>query len=65
LKPPTQIRFNPQGVKKEIPMLDIEYVVVDGPYARRKFWENQIIVGTTQDPIVLPVAVRSSDMKAG
>ena len=28
-------------------MLDIEYVVVDGPYARRKFWENQIIVGTT------------------
>jgi hypothetical protein len=29
-------------------MLDIEYVVVDGPYARRKFWENQIIVGTTQ-----------------
>ena len=28
-------------------MLDIEYVTVDGPYARRKFWENQIIVGTT------------------
>jgi hypothetical protein len=28
-------------------MLDIEYVVVDGPYARRKFWENQIIAGTT------------------
>jgi hypothetical protein len=28
-------------------MLDIEYVVVDGPYARRKFWENQIVVGTT------------------
>jgi len=28
-------------------MLDIEYVVVDGPYARRKFWKNQIIVGTT------------------
>jgi hypothetical protein len=28
-------------------MLDIEYVVVDGSYARRKFWENQIIVGTT------------------
>ena len=28
-------------------MLDIEYVVVDGPYVRRKFWENQIIVGTT------------------
>jgi hypothetical protein len=29
-------------------MLDIEYVVVDGPHARRKFWENQIVVGTTQ-----------------
>ena len=29
-------------------MLDIEYVLVDGPYARRRFWENQIIVGTTQ-----------------
>ena len=28
-------------------MLDIEYVVIDGPYARRKFWENQIIIGTT------------------
>jgi hypothetical protein len=28
-------------------MLDIEYVVVDGPFARRKFWENQIIVGST------------------
>jgi hypothetical protein len=28
-------------------MLDIEYVVVDGTYARRKFWENQIIVGST------------------
>jgi hypothetical protein len=28
-------------------MLDIEYVVVDRSFARRKFWENQIIVGTT------------------
>jgi hypothetical protein len=28
-------------------MLYIEYVVIDGPYARRKFWENQIIVGST------------------
>jgi hypothetical protein len=29
-------------------LLDLEFVVVDGPYARRKFWENQIVVGTTQ-----------------
>ena len=28
-------------------MLDIEYVVVDGEYARRKLWENQIVEGTT------------------
>jgi hypothetical protein len=33
--------------KGDCEMLDIEYVVVDGPYARRKFWENEIIVGTT------------------
>jgi hypothetical protein len=34
--------------KGDCEMLDVEYVVVDGEYARRKFWENQIIVGTTQ-----------------
>jgi hypothetical protein len=28
-------------------MLDIEYVIVDGPYARRKVWQYQIINGTT------------------
>jgi hypothetical protein len=28
-------------------MLDIEYAVVDGEFARRKFWENQIVEGTT------------------
>jgi hypothetical protein len=28
-------------------MLDIEYVLVDGEHARRKFWENQIIEGAT------------------
>lgn len=32
----------------ECQLLDIEYVVVDGPYARRKTWENQIVEGTTQ-----------------
>ena len=34
--------------KGDCEMLDIEYQIVDGPYARRKFFENQIIVGTTQ-----------------
>jgi hypothetical protein len=28
-------------------MLDCEFVVVDGPHTKRKFWENMIITGTT------------------
>lgn len=28
-------------------MLDIEFVVADGPYVRRKFWEYMILAGTT------------------
>jgi len=28
-------------------MLDAEYVVVDGPFARRKFWGYMILAGTT------------------
>ena len=28
-------------------MLDLELVVVDGPHARRKFWENMVVSGTT------------------
>jgi hypothetical protein len=28
-------------------MLDVEFVVVDGKYARRKFWSNMILAGTT------------------
>jgi hypothetical protein len=28
-------------------MLDLEFVVVDGPYARRRFWSNLILSGTT------------------
>jgi hypothetical protein len=28
-------------------MLDLEFVVVDGPHARRKFWEYLILAGTT------------------
>jgi hypothetical protein len=29
-------------------MLDLELTVVDGPYSRRKFWENLVLVGTTK-----------------
>jgi hypothetical protein len=28
-------------------MLDCEFVVVDGPYSRRKFWTNLVLEGTT------------------
>jgi hypothetical protein len=28
-------------------MLDVEFVVVDGPHTKRKFWENMILAGTT------------------
>jgi hypothetical protein len=28
-------------------MLDCEFVLVDGPYARRKFWTNLVLEGTT------------------
>ena len=28
-------------------MLDLEFVVVNGPYAKRKLWENMVISGTT------------------
>jgi len=28
-------------------MLDVEYVVVDGTHARRKFWGNMVLAGTT------------------
>ena len=34
--------------KGDCEMLEIEYQVVDGEHARKKFWEYQIIVGTTQ-----------------
>src|SRR5262245_18565989 len=30
-------------------MLDIEFVVADGPYVRRKFWEYMILAGTTAE----------------
>jgi hypothetical protein len=28
-------------------MLDIEYTIIDGPYKGRKFWNNLLLVGTT------------------
>ena len=28
-------------------MLDIEYVLLEGPFAKRKFWENLVVGGTT------------------
>ena len=28
-------------------MLDVEFVLVDGPHARRKFWANLVLEGTT------------------
>ena len=28
-------------------MLDVEFVIIDGSHAKRKFWENMILAGTT------------------
>jgi hypothetical protein len=36
-----------RSARGDCEMLDLEFVVVDGPYARRKFWENMIQAGTT------------------
>jgi hypothetical protein len=33
--------------KGDAEMLDCEFVVLDGPYAKRKFWDNFILEGTT------------------
>jgi hypothetical protein len=33
--------------KGDAEMLDCEFVVVDGPYAKRKFWDNFLLEGTT------------------
>jgi hypothetical protein len=51
------MRLRPGGVgeggllkrtaKGDAEMLDCEFVVVDGPYAKRKFWDNFILEGTT------------------
>lgn len=36
-----------RSAKGDCEMLDLELVLVDGPFARRKFWERMILVGTT------------------
>jgi hypothetical protein len=33
--------------KGDCEMLDVEYLVVDGQYAKRKFWENLVLDGAT------------------
>jgi hypothetical protein len=52
-----QMRIRPGGVgegsllkrtaKGDAEMLDCEFVVVDGPYVKRKFWDNFLLEGTT------------------
>jgi hypothetical protein len=52
-----QMRIRPGGAgedgllkrsaKGDCEMLDCEFVLVDGPYARRKFWTNLVLEGTT------------------
>jgi hypothetical protein len=36
-----------RSAKGDCEMLDIEFVVVDGPHERRRFWQNFILEGTT------------------
>ena len=36
-----------RSAKGDCEMLDCEFVVVDGPYTKRKFWERMILAGTT------------------
>jgi hypothetical protein len=36
-----------RSAKGDCEMLDCEFVLVDGPYSRRKFWMNLILAGTT------------------
>jgi hypothetical protein len=33
--------------KRDCEMLSCEFVVADGPYAKRKLWENMLLAGTT------------------
>jgi hypothetical protein len=53
----TQMRIRPgnagpNGLYKrtargDAEMLDCEFVVLDGPYAKRKFWDNFMLAGST------------------
>jgi len=36
-----------RSAKGDCEMLDCEFVVLDGPYTKRKFWTNYILEGTT------------------
>jgi len=36
-----------RSAKGDCEMLDCEFVLVDGPYSRRKFWTNLVLEGTT------------------
>ena len=36
-----------RSAKGDCEMLDCEFIVVDGPYAKRKFWERMILSGVT------------------
>jgi hypothetical protein len=40
-----------RSAKGDCEMLDLEFVVVDGPYVKRKFWTNLVLVGTTPGQI--------------
>ena len=36
-----------RSAKGDCEMLDLQFVVVDGPYVKRKFWGNFVLAGTT------------------
>src|SRR5262245_42424240 len=36
-----------RSAKGDCEMLDVEFTLLDGPYAKRKFWENYVLDGTT------------------
>src|SRR6516162_7356442 len=52
-----QMRIRPGGVGEgnllkrttngDAEMLDLEFIVVDGEHAKRKFWDNLVLEGTT------------------
>jgi hypothetical protein len=36
-----------RSARGDCEMLDCEFIVVDGPHAKRKFWENMVVAGTS------------------